>query len=103
MGKASQRKGRRNELALGKLLTDLGHKVRVHTQWEAWDLSVDDKPVEVKCRANGFGLYYDLADEGIETVYVRADRKPWLKLTIEKLDDPLRLRPDKGDKGDEGV
>ncbi len=82
MGRASQRKGRRNELALAKLLQELGHEVRVHTQWEAWDLSVDGTPVEVKVRKNGFGLFYDLLEGDIATVYCRADRRPWIKLEI---------------------
>ncbi len=82
MGKASQRKGRRNELALAKLLQGLGHEVRVHTQWEAWDLTIDGEAVEVKVRANGFGLFYDLLESGIATVYCKADRKPWLRFKI---------------------
>lgn len=85
MARASQRKGRRNELALAKLLEEKGHTVRPHSQWEANDLTVDGEQVEVKVRANGFGMFYDLFDKGIVTVYCKADRKKWIKIKIEEV------------------
>lgn len=89
MGRTSQKKGRRNEIALARLLRSLGHDVRVHGLWEEWDLTVDGQPVEVKTRKNGYRLFYSLAEQGITTVYCRQDRKPWLKFTVEVLHDKV--------------
>jgi hypothetical protein len=90
MGRSSQQKGRRSELALSRLLSEIGHEVRPHTQWEPLDLTVDDKPVEVKCRANGFTMFYTALDAGAETIYVKADRKLWIKMDMSYVLPPLK-------------
>ena len=89
MGKSSQRKGRNGELELERILRSQGHEVKRHTQWEAWDLTVDGEPIEIKRRKTGYSLFYSLERQGISTVYCRADRKPWLRIKFEVLDDPV--------------
>ncbi|MCP4366254.1 MAG: hypothetical protein GY800_13290, partial [Planctomycetes bacterium] len=46
----------------------------------------------VKVRKNGFGLFYDLLEGDIATVYCKADRRPWIRLEIS-------LVVDEGDGG----
>jgi hypothetical protein len=88
MGRSSQRKGRRSELALVSLLESLGHEAKVHTQWEKLDLTVDGVPCEAKVRKNGFTMFYEALDAGAGEMFVKADRKPWIRMKISYLEPP---------------
>ena len=88
IGRSSQRKGRRSELALASLLEDLGHSAKAHGQWAKLDITVDGVPGEVKVRKNGFGIFYEALEAGAGEVYVKADRKPWLRLILSEIKPP---------------
>ena len=94
MSRANQRKGRRNELELAKLLQRCGFEVRVHGQYEPLDLTVEGVPAEVKTRKGGFGLLYQAVDAGAGLFFAKADRKPWLMLTISVLDNSIQSPAD---------
>jgi hypothetical protein len=98
MGKSSQRKGRREELALAKLLESHGRSVRVHSQWEKNDLTVDGEQCEVKFRtgAGSYSWLYQVVEEqGLRLAYCRTARKPWLEIRVKVLDDHLPREPDR--------
>jgi len=75
-------------LALVKLLKSLGHEATAHDQWAKLDLTVDGVPCEAKVRKNGFAMFYEAVDAGAGEMFVKADRKPWIRMKISYLEKP---------------
>lgn len=81
MPRNSQRKGRAGERSVHKLLKDAGIPARLHTIWEADDLTVWVGGLPYRCevkRRNMSGAEIEkYFDDGIKIVVFRGDRQRW--------------------------
>jgi hypothetical protein len=85
LGAKSRRKRKRGEREIAALARQ--HGLKAERTWQtaqsanpgerACDVQIEGRAAQVRIRANGFGLVYEVL-QGVQVAFLRADRHEWL-------------------------